>query len=125
MSHSSSVMNEKLRWHGHPVFPIMVALGGRVEVRASWAGYLREFGAAFKHAHASSAVQPLRRSCHCALILSDVQELDFITPSAVTPQHQPLSNFEEKYVQVRQPIYRLCLDTRPEEVRAACRLPTL
>lgn len=34
------------RWHGHPVFPTMLALGGVLEVRSNWEIYVREFGIA-------------------------------------------------------------------------------
>lgn len=34
------------RWHGHPVFPTIVALGGVVECRSNWQTYIDEFGAA-------------------------------------------------------------------------------
>ena len=31
------------RWHGHPVFPAMLALGGLLECRSNWRIYLEEF----------------------------------------------------------------------------------
>ncbi|MBK4736488.1 class I SAM-dependent methyltransferase [Noviherbaspirillum pedocola] len=34
------------RWHGHPVFPAMVALGGRFECRSNWRIYVEECAAA-------------------------------------------------------------------------------
>ncbi|MEZ4383769.1 MAG: hypothetical protein R3A79_20725 [Nannocystaceae bacterium] len=34
------------RWHGHPIFPCLLALGGRVELRTNWAIYAEEFAAA-------------------------------------------------------------------------------
>ncbi len=34
------------RWHGHPVFPTIVALGGVVECRSNWQNYVDEFAAA-------------------------------------------------------------------------------
>lgn len=33
----------KVRWHGHPVFPAILALGGRLEVRSNWRLYVEEF----------------------------------------------------------------------------------
>jgi tRNA G46 methylase TrmB len=33
----------KRRWHGHPVFPDLLALGGCLELRANFGLYLREF----------------------------------------------------------------------------------
>ncbi len=34
------------RWHGHPVFPVLVQLGGVLELRSNWATYVREFSLA-------------------------------------------------------------------------------
>lgn len=36
------------RWHGHPVFPAIVALGGRLECRSNWKTYIDEFATAVK-----------------------------------------------------------------------------
>ncbi|CAN0056479.1 unnamed protein product [Ascophyllum nodosum] len=30
------------RWHGHPVFPILLSLGGRITLRSNWKMYLEE-----------------------------------------------------------------------------------
>ncbi len=34
------------RWHAHPVFPALLALGGRLELRSNWPVYVEEFRAA-------------------------------------------------------------------------------
>ena len=34
------------RWHGHPVFPQLLALGGEIEMRCNWDVYAREFAKA-------------------------------------------------------------------------------
>jgi tRNA G46 methylase TrmB len=34
------------RWHGHPVFPVLVALGGHFECRSNWRIYIEECAAA-------------------------------------------------------------------------------
>ena len=31
------------RWHGHPVFPTLLGLGGQLELRTNWAVYAAEF----------------------------------------------------------------------------------
>jgi len=36
------------RWHGHPVFPAIIALGGVLECRSNWRIYVEEFAAAAK-----------------------------------------------------------------------------
>lgn len=33
----------KRRWHGHPVLPALIKLGGRLELRTNWLIYAREF----------------------------------------------------------------------------------
>ena len=38
------------RWHAHPVFPTLLKLGGRLELRCNWEIYAREFAAAAKMA---------------------------------------------------------------------------
>jgi tRNA (guanine-N7-)-methyltransferase len=34
------------RWHGHPVFPTLLSLGGTLEMRTNWEIYAQEFAAA-------------------------------------------------------------------------------
>ena len=43
----------KRRWHGHPVFPALLALGGRIELRTNWATYAEEFAQALVVAQAA------------------------------------------------------------------------
>lgn len=38
------------RWHGHPVFPTLLSLGGKLEVRTNWEVYAQEFAAAIEMA---------------------------------------------------------------------------
>ncbi|WP_089727525.1 tRNA (guanine(46)-N(7))-methyltransferase TrmB [Modicisalibacter muralis] len=40
----------KMRWHGHPVFPTILALGGRLELRSNWRLYVEEFALAVEQA---------------------------------------------------------------------------
>lgn len=39
----------KRRWHGHPIFKSILALGGKVELRTNWQIYAEEFAAAASH----------------------------------------------------------------------------
>jgi len=39
----------KRRWHGHPAFPVLLALGGELEVRSNWKVYIEEFCAAVNY----------------------------------------------------------------------------
>lgn len=36
------------RWHGHPVFPTVIALGGRLECRSNWKTYIDELAMALR-----------------------------------------------------------------------------
>lgn len=36
----------KKRWHAHPVFPVLLALGGVLELRSNWQIYVEEFACA-------------------------------------------------------------------------------
>jgi len=40
----------KRRWHGHPVFPTLLKLGGRLEMRCNWDIYATEFAFAVEFA---------------------------------------------------------------------------
>lgn len=40
----------KRRWHGHPVFPSLLALGGEIEMRCNWEIYALEFAQAVSSA---------------------------------------------------------------------------
>jgi len=42
------------RWHGHPVFPQLLSLGGEIELRCNWRIYAMEFALAIKQATGSS-----------------------------------------------------------------------
>jgi tRNA G46 methylase TrmB len=44
----------KRRWHAHPVFPTLLQLGGRLEMRCNWAIYAQEFAAALNLALGTS-----------------------------------------------------------------------
>ncbi|MEM7052919.1 MAG: methyltransferase domain-containing protein [Pseudomonadota bacterium] len=74
------------RWHAHPAFPDLLALGGRLQLRSNWKIYADEFRA---------ALQMYGR-----------------TPSPVvsfTPD-QPLTLFERKYARSGHSLYRLIVE---------------
>lgn len=62
------------RWHGHPVFPTIVALGGDIECRSNWRLYIDEFAAGLTQ-----------------LGGMPVQTESYLPPQAITP-------FEAKYI---------------------------
>jgi len=70
------------RWHGHAVFPAMLALGGELECRSNWRIYIDEFCFAVKRLTQQEAVcQPYTPEC------------------AMTP-------FERKYLNSGHALYR-------------------
>ncbi len=76
------------RWHAHPVFPAVIALGGQIECRSNWQIYIEEF--------ANTLTQ-----------LSGVQsraEHFMANPEA------PLTPFEEKYLASGHALWRCCAD---------------
>ncbi|HET8792046.1 MAG TPA: methyltransferase domain-containing protein [Modicisalibacter sp.] len=77
----------KMRWHGHPVFPTILALGGRLELRSNWRLYLVEFALAVEQA---SGLRP-------AIVEHD-------------PAGEYLSPFERKYHVSDQSLWRLTID---------------
>ena len=73
------------RWHAHPVFPDMLRLGGRIEMRCNWKPYADEFAFALNRL-AGSAVQP-----------------------AVLEGGDPVSPFERKYRASGHALYSVVL----------------
>lgn len=65
------------RWHGHAVFPSMLALGGALECRSNWQTYIEEFAAALRQ---------LRPLLHDEIVVDQYQ-----TSTPITP-------FEQKYL---------------------------
>ena len=77
----------KQRWHGHPVLPVILALGGRLELRSNWRLYVEEFAQALEQVTGTVAlVEPWEPAGH------------FLTP------------FERKYHASGQSLWRLQAD---------------
>ncbi len=72
----------KRRWHGAPVFPSILKLGGRLELRSNWLIYLLEFQAALK----------------VAGIDADLTRLEV---------SEPMTAFEAKYASSGQSLWQL------------------
>lgn len=79
------------RWHAHPVFPWLLALGGRIEVRSNWAVYIAEFARAV-----------------CLLLRRPVAWERF-EPA------ETLSLHERKYLGSGHALYRCVVEIRPAE----------
>lgn len=73
----------KLRWHGHPVFKDLVALGGRLECRTNWQLYVVEMQQALNFMGIAADLQPLK-------------EID-----------EPLTPFERKYANSGHDLWQL------------------
>ena len=74
------------RWHGHPVFPAMLALGGVLECRSNWRIYIEEFCFAIDHLKQGVAV------CQ-----------DYVPEEVLTP-------FERKYLNSGHPLFRCVIE---------------
>ncbi|EJN00297.1 tRNA (guanosine(46)-N(7))-methyltransferase TrmB [Herbaspirillum sp. YR522] len=74
------------RWHGHAVFPTIVALGGRIECRSNWRIYIEEFAQALQQVSARA-----------------VAAEQFVTDAPITP-------FERKYLASGHALWRCRLD---------------
>ncbi len=73
----------KKRWHAHPVFPILLALSGSIELRTNWRIYAEEFALA---AEVSGSPRP---------------GVDRFSPE------NPISPFEKKYMASGHDLYRV------------------
>lgn len=78
----------KMRWHGHPVFPAILALGGRLEVRSNWRLYIEEFAQATRQGTGHSSPD----------VTEHVPAGDYLTP------------FERKYATSGQALWKLTVD---------------
>jgi len=76
----------KRRWHGHPVFPELLALSGRLELRTNWRIYAEEFRVA---------------AGICGIAAAPV--VSFSVQSPLTP-------FERKYAESGHELHRLDLN---------------
>lgn len=73
------------RWHGHAVFPTIVALGGQLECRSNWRIYVEELAAAL--AQLAPAAKP------------NISFSQYVTAAPITP-------FERKYLASGHSLWR-------------------
>lgn len=73
----------KRRWHGHPVFPHLLTLGGTLVVRSNWELYLREMAEALSLAGRDATV------------------------ASLIQVEEPLTDFEDKYHHSGHPLWEL------------------
>lgn len=73
------------RWHGHPIFPMMIALGGELTMRTNWKVYAQEFAHALEISGAGKV---------------EVKQLELEVCTAFT-------SFEGKYIQSEHQLYEV------------------
>ena len=71
------------RWHGHAVFPALVALGGYFECRSNWQIYIAE----------------------CAAALTQISGIE-VACEAYDPDPTPITPFEQKYLASGHALWR-------------------
>jgi tRNA (guanine-N7-)-methyltransferase len=74
------------RWHGHPVFPTLLALGGVLECRSNWLIYIAE--------HCLAVEQLTGRAAVCQSFVPE----------------QPMTPFERKYLESGHGLFRSVTD---------------
>lgn len=74
----------KRRWHAHPAFPALLALGGEIEIRSNWDIYVKEF---------------------CSVLHYVNQPTEGLTQVKTFEPEKPMTLFEKKYAQAGQPLY--------------------
>lgn len=79
------------RVHGHPAFPLLLTLGGALELRSNWQTYVEEFGTA------------LHLAGHAARIVTVQNESDALT------------QFEQKYRDSGHQLWRLTAQLGPAD----------
>ncbi|KAA3620402.1 MAG: methyltransferase domain-containing protein [Calditrichaeota bacterium] len=72
------------RYHGHPVFPVLLKLGSYFEIRSNWEIYLQEFAAAVKYV------------CGVEAAINGFHPVHYLT------------NFEKKYHSSGHTLYKSC-----------------
>jgi len=83
------------RWHGHPVFPQLLSLGGEIELRCNWETYAQEFA------------QAVNFACGTNIIVEKIQP------------ESGISLFEQKYLERGQALFSVIV---PAQVTEAFRL---
>ena len=86
------------RWHGHPVFPELLSLGGEIELRCNWEIYALEFA--------------------LAVGIATGKTLDV---ARIQPDHG-VSLFEEKYLERGHPLFSVSVSAKATADFRAARL---
>ncbi len=89
----------KRRWHGHPVFPHLLSLGGEIEMRCNWEIYALEFARAVNLATSA-----------------DIRRERFYPENGISP-------FEQKYIQRDQSLFSVVVPAQITQAFRVSRLP--
>ena len=89
----------KRRWHAHPAYPLLFALGGEVELRTNWKVYADEFSKSFTYA--SDYLESSKLSCKGVEVLS----FDIFSKNNKCIENQFMTLFEKKYFLNGQKLY--------------------
>lgn len=87
------------RWHAHPVFPVLLELGGQLELRSNWEIYALEWQQAL-------ALHGLRSRC-------ETLEPDGVPDGVPGEVKEAISPFERKYLASGQRCWRVCAEVGP------------
>lgn len=98
----------KRRWHGHPVFPALRALGGRIELRTNWATYAGEFVQAMEIAQTVNVDRQQRAAPQGPEAASPGFFWKLCTDTVGAAELlDPLTPFERKYAASGQTLHRV------------------
>jgi tRNA G46 methylase TrmB len=81
------------RWHGHPIFPTLLRLGGHLECRSNWKIYIDEM----------------------ALALTQLTGLEVPTEKWLVDPAMVLTPFEQKYVTSSHTLWRCAIHLPPSD----------
>jgi len=107
----------KNRWHFHPVFPLILALGGeKIVVRSNWRGYCEQFGDCVILASTLARVSPIR-SVDDGVLREENWAAPYESSARIGPRRlhpedgkAAMTNFEKKFIDCGEPIYELELE---------------
>jgi len=97
----------KSRFYAHPIFPVLLSIGGHIIVRSNWEGYLKEFAASANIVSDYSKTKTI--NCAGMPILSNRLIIDGPHSVVVENEESALTLFEKKYYECGESIYELRL----------------
>ena len=95
----------KSRFYAHPIFPVLLSIGGEIIVRSNWEGYLTDFATSAIIVSDCSKSVPM--NCAGKPILSKRLQTDGPHPIIVETEESALTLFEKKYYECGESIYEL------------------